>query len=132
MSKFLRLIEENQPNNESGSRYTISIKGPAEFEDIEISGDSFANHIYQSIYNFVHGESDGLPEDEMTDNDIEKVEDAANLAVAALKLPTRKELKALKKKGKRFIFGDPVAKGALDIRAQAADAMTDLKGRLKV
>ena len=81
----------------------------------------------------MHGESDGLPEDELTDNDIEKVEDAANLAVAALKLPTRKELASLAKKGKsKFIFGDPVAKGALDIRKQAAGAMKDLKGRLKV
>ena len=56
MSKFLELVEESQPVDDSGSRYTISISGPAEFPDIKISGDSYANRIYQEILQIINGE----------------------------------------------------------------------------
>jgi hypothetical protein len=123
MSKFLRLIEENQPDSESGSRYTISIKGPAEFEDIEISGDSFANHIYQSIYDYVHGEGEGLPEDEassVAEMDLEAMDAAANLAITALKMPTKQQIKKLKKRqGVLGLFQEPVAKAVDKVKKKA-------------
>ena len=48
MRKFLKLIDENRPG--SNSQYVISIKGPAEFEDILVSGDEYVYHLYRKIY----------------------------------------------------------------------------------
>jgi len=74
MSKFLRLVQENQPGDDSGSRYTISISGPAEFPDIKISGDTYANRIYQEILQIINGEDqEGV--DELTVN--KAIEDEA-------------------------------------------------------
>ena len=45
MRKFLKLIDENRPG--SNSQYVISIKGPAEFEDIIVSGDVYTFDLHQ-------------------------------------------------------------------------------------
>ena len=65
MRKFLKLIDENRPG--SNSQYVISIKGPAEFEDIQVSGDEYVYHLYRKIKDYVDGVED--QEDKTTDND---------------------------------------------------------------
>ena len=66
MRKFLKLIDENRPG--SNSQYVISIKGPAEFEDIQVSGDEYVYHLYRKIKDYV----DGVEDNEMVDSEFKK------------------------------------------------------------
>jgi len=66
MRKFLKLIDENRPG--SNSQYVISIKGPAEFEDIQVSGDEYVYHLYRKIKDYV----DGVEDNEMIDSEFKK------------------------------------------------------------
>ena len=65
MRKFLKLIDENRPG--SNSQYVISIKGPAEFEDIQVSGDEYVYHLYRKIKDYV----DGVEDNEMLDKEFQ-------------------------------------------------------------
>ena len=76
MRKFLKLIDENRPG--SNSQYVISIKGPAEFEDIQVSGDEYVYHLYRKIKDYV----DGVEDNEMTVDD-ESVKEAGKVLKAA-------------------------------------------------
>jgi len=66
MRKFLKLIDENRPG--SNSQYVISIEGPAEFEDIQVSGDEYVYHLYRKIKDYV----DGVEDNEMIDSEFKK------------------------------------------------------------
>ena len=72
MRKFLKLIEESNPGN--NSQYVISIKGPAELEDINVSGDEFTFDLHQKIKAIVEGRADvDVHEDnEMVDSEFKK------------------------------------------------------------
>ena len=141
MSKFLKLVQENTPNESDGvGPYTIEIEDQQGNFMAKVTVPDSVSAWFDNFLEFVD-KSGGYDlevakrppaEDYESTSSIEKVEQAANLAAAALKLPTRKELKALKKKGKGLIMGDPIAKGAIDIRNQAATALKDLKGTLKI
>tara|TARA_R100000995_G_scaffold60016_1_gene30381 strand:+ start:430 stop:738 length:309 start_codon:yes stop_codon:yes gene_type:complete len=65
MRKFLKLIDENRPG--SNSQYVISIKGPAEFEDIQVSGDEYVYHLYRKIKDYV----DGVEDNEILDREFQ-------------------------------------------------------------
>jgi|TARA_R100000322_G_scaffold167303_1_gene135000 hypothetical protein len=62
MRKFLKLIDENRPG--SNSQYVISIKGPAEFEDIIVSGDEYTFDLHQKIKAIVEGRADVVVHEE--------------------------------------------------------------------
>ena len=141
MSKFLKLVQENTPNESDGvGPYTIEIEDQQGNFMAKVTVPDSVSAWFDNFLEFVD-KSGGYDlevakrppaEDYESMSSIEQAEQAANLAAAALKLPTRKELKALKKKGKGLIMGDPIAKGAIDIRNQAATALKDLKGTLKI
>tara|TARA_R100000315_G_scaffold47209_1_gene21889 strand:+ start:782 stop:1207 length:426 start_codon:yes stop_codon:yes gene_type:complete len=141
MSKFLKLVQENTPNESDGvGPYTIEIEDQQGNFMAKVTVPDSVSAWFDNFLEFVD-KSGGYDlevakrppaEDYESTSSIEQAEQAANLAAAALKLPTRKELKALKKKGKGLIMGDPIAKGAIDIRNQAATALKDLKGTLKI
>jgi hypothetical protein len=143
MSKFLKLVQENTPNESDGvGPYTIEIEDQQGNFMAKVTVPDSVSAWFDNFLEFVD-KSGGYDlevakrppaEDYESTSSIEKVEQAANLAVAALKMPTDKELKAIGKKGGRLggLLGDPIAKGAKDIRNQAKKAMRDLKGTLKV
>ena len=141
MSKFLKLVQENTPNESDGvGPYTIEIEDQQGNFMAKVTVPDSVSAWFDNFLEFVD-KSGGYDlevakrppaEDYESTSSIEQAEQAANLAAAALKLPTRKELKALKKKGKGLIMGDPIAKGAIDIRNQAATDLKDLKGTLKI
>ena len=141
MSKFLKLVQENTPNESDGvGPYTIEIEDQQGNFMAKVTVPDSVSAWFDNFLEFVD-KSGGYDlevakrppaEDYESMSSIEQAEQDANLAAAALKLPTRKELKALKKKGKGLIMGDPIAKGAIDIRNQAATALKDLKGTLKI
>ena len=141
MSKFLKLVQENTPNESDGvGPYTIEIEDQQGNFMAKVTVPDSISSWFDNFLEFVD-KSGGYDlevakrppaEDYESTSSIEQAEQAANLAAAALKLPTRKELKPLKKKGKGLIMGDPIAKGAIDIRNQAATALKDLKGTLKI
>jgi len=56
MRKFLKLIEESKPGN--NSQYVISIDGPAKLEDINVSGDEYTLDLHQKIKAIVEGRAD--------------------------------------------------------------------------
>ena len=56
MRKFLKLVEESKPSN--NSQYVISINGPAKLEDINVSGDEFTFDLHQKIKAIVEGRAD--------------------------------------------------------------------------
>jgi hypothetical protein len=74
MRKFLKVIEESKPGN--NSQYVISIKGPAELEDINVSGDEYTFDLYQKIKAVVEGRADVVVHEEDTeyveDNEMQK------------------------------------------------------------
>ena len=79
MNKFLELVEENDPALDNGSKYTISIKGPVKYKDINISGDTHAYRIYRAITDIVNPPEDNQevsPEDQKV---IDATEEAARL-----------------------------------------------------
>jgi|TARA_R110002012_G_scaffold318887_1_gene538029 hypothetical protein len=71
MRKFLKVIEESKPGN--NSQYVISIEGPAKLEDINVSGDEYTFDLHQKIKAVVEGRADVVvhedQEDKTTDND---------------------------------------------------------------
>jgi len=74
MRKFLKLIEESKPGN--NSQYVISIKGPAELEDINVSGDEYTFDLHQKIKAVVEGRADvdvhESEDNEMVDSEFKK------------------------------------------------------------
>ncbi len=79
MNKFLKLVEENDPALDNGSKYTISIKGPVKYEDINISGDTYAYRIYRAITDIVNPPEDNQDVSEKDQEVIDKIENAAEL-----------------------------------------------------
>ena len=71
MRKFLKLIDENRPG--SNSQYVISINGPAEFEDIIVSGDEYTFDLHQKIKAIVEGRADVVvhEDNEMLDREFQ-------------------------------------------------------------
>ena len=84
MRKFLKVIEESKPGN--NSQYVISIKGPAELEDINVSGDEYTFDLYQKIKAVVEGRADVVVHEEDTeyveDNEMQKAVKAAGTVLA--------------------------------------------------
>ena len=89
MNKFLELVEENDPALDNGSKYTISIKGPVKYKDINISGDTHAYRIYRAITDIVNPPEDNQevsPEDQKV---IDDTEEAARLGHTGAKAAVR-------------------------------------------
>ena len=71
MRKFLKLIDENRPG--INSEYVISVKGPADLEDIHISGDEYTFDLHQKIKAIVEGRADVVvhEDNEMLDREFQ-------------------------------------------------------------
>ena len=106
MNKFLELVEENDPALDNGSKYTISIKGPVKYKDINISGDTHAYRIYRAITDIVNPPEDNQevsPEDQKV---IDATEEAARLghrgAVVAVRQANQKKARETASKVNRY------------------------------
>jgi hypothetical protein len=72
MRKFLKLIDESKPG--SNSEYVISVSGPANLEDIYISGDEYTFDLHEKIKAIVEGRADVVIHDEQPVEDQEDSE----------------------------------------------------------
>mgnify|MGYP003111576686 FL=1 len=88
MSKFLKLIDENRPG--INSEYVISIQGPAEFENINVSGDEFTYDLHEKIKAVVEGRADIIVHEEDQEGILsDKERDALKVASELVKEPKK-------------------------------------------